>query len=316
MKTNVYKLVLGVFITLISFSASAQDYEYIPLVKPGLKVWIVDERNYDNNNYRFTKIAMTDNDTTIDDIVYKKLYDFSENEFDTTFYRNAYSGIREDSLKRVYFRNFSQNQEYLLYDFSLSKGDTFSMYSYYNCNNYQDYVFQIYDIDTIVYEGIPRRLLKIGYAFEDTLAPTYPNYLCFWIEGIGNIEGLLFSSCGHITSVHIYGSLRCYIHNGTLLYHKYSNGINDCITPIMGIEDVLHDNSITLYPNPSNREINISSENIINSVEIFNSLGQRLYQEKINSNEKTIDISSFVNGVYILGVNTENGFIRKKVIKN
>ena len=84
----------------------------------------------------------------------------------------------------------------------------------------------------------------------------------------------------------------------------------------MGIESIVEDNSITLYPNPTKSEVNISSENIINSIEIFNSLGQRVYYSVVNSNTKTIDISSFVNGVYILGVNTENGVIRKKIIKN
>jgi hypothetical protein len=84
----------------------------------------------------------------------------------------------------------------------------------------------------------------------------------------------------------------------------------------MGVESIIEDNSITIYPNPSNSEVNISSENIINSIEIFNSLGQRVYQSVVNSNTKTIDISSFVNGVYILGVITDNGVIRKKIIKN
>ncbi|MDY0054638.1 MAG: T9SS type A sorting domain-containing protein, partial [Bacteroidales bacterium] len=109
---------------------------------------------------------------------------------------------------------------------------------------------------------------------------------------------------------------RCYIHNRELLYSNYSNGGNDCITPLMGVESIIEDNSITIYPNPSNSEVNISSENIINSIEIFNSLGQRVYQSVVNSNTKTIDISSFVNGVYILGVITDNGVIRKKIIKN
>ena len=31
MKTHVYKLVLGLFITLFAFNLNAQDYEYIPI---------------------------------------------------------------------------------------------------------------------------------------------------------------------------------------------------------------------------------------------------------------------------------------------
>ncbi len=42
MKTHVYKLVLGLFITLFAFNLNAQDYEYIPMVKPGLQIWTDD----------------------------------------------------------------------------------------------------------------------------------------------------------------------------------------------------------------------------------------------------------------------------------
>ena len=76
------------------------------------------------------------------------------------------------------------------------------------------------------------------------------------------------------------------------------------------------DNPISLYPNPTNKDVNISSENIINSIEVFNSFGQRIYQEKAKSKERTIDISFFSKGVYIIGVSTDMGYIRKKLIKN
>jgi hypothetical protein len=78
----------------------------------------------------------------------------------------------------------------------------------------------------------------------------------------------------------------------------------------------LEDNSINLYPNPASKEVNISSESIINSIEVFNSLGQKVYQTDIKAKEKTLDINSFSKGVYIIGVNTDRGYIRKKLIKN
>ncbi|MDD2495146.1 MAG: hypothetical protein PHE29_08140, partial [Tissierellia bacterium] len=76
MKTRIFKLVLGVFITLISFSVSAQNYEYIPLVKQGLQLWTCDQGYYGHNDseYRFKRYALTDEDTIIDNETYKKLY--------------------------------------------------------------------------------------------------------------------------------------------------------------------------------------------------------------------------------------------------
>lgn len=76
------------------------------------------------------------------------------------------------------------------------------------------------------------------------------------------------------------------------------------------------DNPISLYPNPTNKEVNISSENIINSIEVFNSLGQKVYQTNVKAKEKVLDINSLSKGVYIIGVNTEKGYTKKKLIKN
>ena len=84
----------------------------------------------------------------------------------------------------------------------------------------------------------------------------------------------------------------------------------------MGVENISEDNSITLYPNPTSKDVNISSENIINSIEVFNSIGQRVYQTKVNSKSKSINISSLSKGVYIIVANTDKGYIRKKLIKN
>ena len=135
-----------------------------------------------------------------------------------------------------------------------------------------------------------------------------------WIEGIGNYEGLYYPF--HTNTAENWGNTRCYIYNGDLLYSNYSHGGNNCIDPLMGVENISEDNSITLYPNPTSKDVNISSENIINSIEVFNSIGQRVYQTKVNSKSKSINISSLSKGVYIIVANTDKGYIRKKLIKN
>ncbi|MFV0502306.1 MAG: T9SS type A sorting domain-containing protein [Bacteroidales bacterium] len=301
MQTNVYKLVLGVVITLISFSASAQDYEYIPIVKPGLQIWTHDRgyAGHDDEAYKFRRYALTEEDTIIENITYKKIYEFTDIEFNPLT-AEYFGAMRETPQRQVFFRGdyHSINNEVLLYDFSLSVGDTFDMVSF---------TFVVESVDTINYNGIPRRKFTIRPFPYDLLGGD-------WIEGIGNPEGIYVRPS--IAHTDAWSVTRCYIHNGNLLYSNYSHGGNDCITPLMGVESIIEDNSITLYPNPTSSEVNISSENIINSIEIFNSLGQRVYYSVVNSIEKVIDISSFTNGVYILGVNTENGVIRKKIIKN
>ncbi|MFV0502271.1 MAG: T9SS type A sorting domain-containing protein [Bacteroidales bacterium] len=306
MKTNVYKLVLGVFITLLSFSVNAQNYQYIPIVKPGLQLWTWDYGLYEYNLYHFRRYALTDEDTIIENEIYKKLYQFTDIEFNPLT-AEYYGGLRENAQKQVFYmkKNYN-NTETLLYDFSLSVGDTFRMADPSNTATLE--IASIYKIN---YNGFPRKKFTINlqqtYPIGDIIAGV-------WIEGIGNYEGILKFPSNYAADD--WSITRCYIHNGDLLYSNYSHGGNDCITPLMGVESIIEDNSITIYPNPTSSEVNISSENIINSIEIFNSLGQRVYQSMVNSTEKVIDISSFVNGIYILGVNTGNGVIRKKIIKN
>jgi len=50
--------------------------------------------------------------------------------------------------------------------------------------------------------------------------------------------------------------------------------------------------------------------------EIYNPLGRRVYQTKVNAKSKNIDINSLTKGIYILGVNTDKGYIKKKFIKD
>src|SRR5690554_2173053 len=312
MKTHVCKLVLGLLTLLLCINSNSQDYKYIPLVKPGVQIWTDDYADC-AGNYHFRRFSLTDEDTLIENEIYKKLYFFTSDEFNPLT-AECIGGLRENDKKQVVFKGGNILGDILhpglIYDFSLNVGDTFTHYFYFSFPQ----IFEVKSIDTIDYAGATRKRFNIGL-YGDTIAPYY--YVGKLIEGIGNIQGLMYDIYYNLTLCMYWGLNRCYEHDGELLYHNYSQGTEDCITPLVGLENIsLEDNSITIYPNPTNSEVNISSENIINSIEIYNSLGQRVYQSVVNSNTKTIDISSFTNGVYILGVNTENGVIRKKIIKN
>ena len=302
MKTHISKLVLGVFFTLFCISTQAQEYSYIPIVKPGNQIWTEDRGYYGEDDYHFSKYSLSDEDTIIENETYKKLYLLSSNNPNTAI-PHYIGGLRENAEKQVFFKRDTL-ESVLLYDFSLSIGDTFSSpYAY-------PYIYEVISIDTINYESIQRRVFKIAiFGYNDVVGK--------WIEGIGNYEGLLFDMNIRTTTAHIWGRIRCYEHNEVLLYHNFFQGGNDCITPLISLDDIsLQDNSITLYPNPANNQVNISSENVINLIEIFNSLGQSVYKTNVKSRKKIIDINSLSKGVYVIGVNTENGYIKKKLIKN
>ncbi len=191
----------------------------------------------------------------------------------------------------------------MLFDFSLSVGDTF----YFQSAGIMEFIVGY--IDTVEIAGIQRKQFYLTDYFSH-------NFVFKIIEGIGDEFGLLFDIVTRLAiKSTATGELLCYEHNGDLQY--MSEYVTNCSNPFARLTDIIEeDNSIILYPNPTNKEVNISSESIINSIEVFNSLGQKVYQVKVKQKEKTLDISSFSKGVYIIGVNTDRGYIRKKLIKN
>ena len=67
--------------------------------------------------------------------------------------------------------------------------------------------------------------------------------------------------------------------------------------------------SITIYPNPAEDVINISSSNQINNVTVFNFIGQPVYQ----GNSNIINTTNFKTGVYIIRIETTEGLTTEKI---
>ena len=61
-------------------------------------------------------------------------------------------------------------------------------------------------------------------------------------------------------------------------------------------------NTINLYPNPANEFITLNAENI-NSVVVFNAIGQKVDEFIVNDNQVKIATSNYENGIYFLQVN-------------
>jgi len=72
-------------------------------------------------------------------------------------------------------------------------------------------------------------------------------------------------------------------------------------------------NSVRMYPNPAKEILNIASENTIESIEIYNTLGQRVHEQ--HSGNDVVNISNLAKGVYILTATSGNQTIRKQFIK-
>ena len=301
-------LIVMQFALIISLSlkAQTQSYEYIPIVKDGLQVWTID-KNYGqyNEQYRYERLALTEEDTIIDGKSYKKLYSFTEREFDietATFV----CGIRENENKQVFVASYHNQQEFLLYDFSLTEGDSILAES----NGEYDLYFNVTDVDTIDYNGVERRKITLQF---------YNYAWVTWIEGIGNIEGLLMDWRSYIMAMDPMPNvrLRCYEHNEECLYSDFSfnESIYDCYTPLYtGLEENETQNNILLYPNPAKERLYINTSIPIKQMTICNLLGQEI--QKYNNLETTssIDISGLNEGVYFVKIYTEKVVLSKKIV--
>lgn len=73
--------------------------------------------------------------------------------------------------------------------------------------------------------------------------------------------------------------------------------------------------NVQIYPNPTSGVIVVKAE-MMNGIEVFNSLGQTILVKDVENDEVSLDLSSFGSGIYFISILTENGnFVRKINVK-
>ena len=93
-------------------------------------------------------------------------------------------------------------------------------------------------------------------------------------------------------------------------YHLISRSNN----VVLGTEDFTLDQQFDIYPNPTSGIVNFEKPASINvqNINIYNTLGQLLYSEKYS---ETVDISKFSKGILIFQVETSEGVLNKRIVK-
>ena len=83
----------------------------------------------------------------------------------------------------------------------------------------------------------------------------------------------------------------------------------------LGINTLL-ENSISMYPNPSNKELNIVTNETLTlqNVQVYDMTGRLITTYPLNTTT-TINISNLANGIYNIIINSEQGAITKRFIK-
>jgi len=99
----------------------------------------------------------------------------------------------------------------------------------------------------------------------------------------------------------------------------YTNWLKDATTTYsedcasLSLNDELISTSITLYPNPVSNILIIDSKIPLKKVEVFSLFGQKV--KELNSDFNSILTNDLSSGIYIMVLESENGFITKKFIK-
>jgi hypothetical protein len=73
--------------------------------------------------------------------------------------------------------------------------------------------------------------------------------------------------------------------------------------------------TITLFPNPTSSNFTITSTDKIESVKVYNLIGEEMLITTPNNNQSTININQFSNGIYFVEIKTEKGIVWKKIVK-
>ena len=84
-----------------------------------------------------------------------------------------------------------------------------------------------------------------------------------------------------------------------------------------GINDYTLDNSVTVFPNPTNGLVQIKNgEWRMENVEVYDAYGKLLNTMNVNDHTANLDLSGYAKGTYFVRVTTEKGVVTKRVVKN
>jgi hypothetical protein len=84
---------------------------------------------------------------------------------------------------------------------------------------------------------------------------------------------------------------------------------------LQNVSFVKLNSEVSIFPNPIIDFMTISANENINSIAVFNVLGQLVFEKKVNAKEEKIDLTALTSGNYIVKINSETSSKVLKIIK-
>jgi len=100
------------------------------------------------------------------------------------------------------------------------------------------------------------------------------------------------------------------------VFHYFYDDVSVIQIPTTDIIDIFENDNLKLFPNPSNKEISITSMEIIKSIDIYSYLGHYITTIDVNSKNRLIDLTMYSQGLYLFKINTNELTYVKKIIIN
>ncbi len=98
---------------------------------------------------------------------------------------------------------------------------------------------------------------------------------------------------------------------------KSSVSLMDIFASGVNVSEINETSSFNVYPNPASDFVKVSTDNSQQTtVRIYNVLGMLVEEIEVNANETEINVSDYNPGIYFINIETENGSVTKKFIKN
>ena len=90
---------------------------------------------------------------------------------------------------------------------------------------------------------------------------------------------------------------------------------NGCQPSTVGVSSNKFLDKVIFSPNPSNGIIDFDFKNIIDiKIQIYNILGDKIYESQIEENQRSINLASQPNGIYFVKLISNNATVTKKII--
>ncbi len=241
-------------------------------------------------------------DTLLNGQKWSKLFvSYDENHVDWEF-QGGY--IREDS-KQVFYK-WNNNDEEILYDFSLKIGDKIKLR-----------FDSSFTVDSI--KNLP--ILNNEYRKHYYLStPESSLGYVVWIEGIGSISGF-FENTGNILVDGGPSVLLCYEENNVQIYKDTIYGFDTCFFQnTLKVNNYKYQNDFDIYPNPADENIKVNFKNIDSKgllLSLFSVNGKLIYQKKLNGDKVfNIDIDEYFDDLVIINIKKEAINLSKKIMIN